>query len=241
MQIESPSKVLLKTADAFDLKGSLFTLIVLQLLTTDMASIVSQLQSSIKKTPNMFKNMPLVIDLQKIKQASIDFHAIVQELRNQGLIPVGVRNGSPAQHQTAQEAGLGILATAAAKEKEKPNKIIQTTVINKPIRSGQQFYAKQANLVLLAPVSHGAEVLADGYIHAYGALRGRVIAGAAGDTSSQIFCHKLEAELIAIAGFYKLLEESITAPANSILQINLEDEKINIQTISHANVENNIT
>jgi septum site-determining protein MinC len=75
-------------------------------------------------------------------------------------------------------------------------------VINSTVRSGQQVYAKDRDLIILGAVSHGAEVIADGNIHIYGALRGRAIAGAKGNTDAAIFCQRLEAELVSIDGNY---------------------------------------
>ena len=80
-------------------------------------------------------------------------------------------------------------------------------MISEPVRSGQQIYAPNGDLLVLAPVSHGAELLADGHIHIYGPLRGRALAGVTGDTEARIFCQSLEAELISIAGQYKISED----------------------------------
>lgn len=82
-----------------------------------------------------------------------------------------------------------------------------TKVITDPVRSGQQIYARGGDLIVLSSVSHGAELLADGHIHIYGPLRGRALAGVTGDTSAHIFCQSLEAELISIAGQYKISED----------------------------------
>jgi septum site-determining protein MinC len=224
-----PSKITAQSIDAFELKGSLFTLTVLHLLQTDVKNIVSQLDHSIKKTPKMFKNMPLVIDLLKVKdQSDIDFAQITEQLRLHQLIPVGVRHGSEQQHAAAQEAGLGLFSsqTIDKQKTSEPAAVTHTEILSKPIRSGQQVYARNANLVVLAPVSHGAEILADGCIHVYNTLRGRVLAGVSGDTSARIFCQKLEAELVSIAGYYKL-QDDIQVPENATaMQIYLESKKI---------------
>jgi septum site-determining protein MinC len=89
-------------------------------------------------------------------------------------------------------------------------------IIRQPVRSGQVIYAEGADLVLLAPVNSGAEVIADGHVHIYSALRGRAVAGAQGMTDARIFCQKLDAELVGISGAY-LLSDDLSA------QIYLED------------------
>lgn len=228
---------------AFELKGSLFTLTVLHLFDANMSLFTTQLEHHAQQTPNFFKNTPLVIDLQRLSNADheIDFNLLQHQLRGHSLIPVGVRNGNEQLNQAAQAAGFAILSNqpnqshktlsdANVSKAADVAAITHTLVVNKPIRSGQQVYAKQANLVVLAPVSHGAELLADGYIHAYDSLRGRVLAGINGDVTARIFCHKLEAELVSIAGHYRLNENlpTITAPT---VQIYLEDEKIHIEGV----------
>jgi len=103
----------------------------------------------------------------------------------------------------------------------------KTLVIDKPLRSGQQVYAKGGDLVVLAVVNPGAEVIADGSIHVYAPLRGKAIAGAKGDTSARIFALSLEAELIAIAGTYRTTENPLPeAVLGRAAQIRLEGEKL---------------
>lgn len=199
------------TKPAFQLKGSIVTLSVLQLQDPEVEAITRQIKELVQKNPNFFKSMPVLIDLQKLYSYTldIDFKKISQQLRKHGLIPVGISNANPNQCKTATEAGLGILSHTKTSEDKKNSSHTKANaqVISQPIRSGQQIYAKNCDLVILAAVSHGAEIIADGDIHVYGALRGRAIAGAAGDIGARIFCQKLEAELVCIAGHYKLQED----------------------------------
>ena len=103
--------------------------------------------------------------------------------------------------------------------------------IDRPIRSGQQVYAKDAELVVLTHTSAGSEVMSDGSIHVYGALRGRVLAGVKGDKTARIFCRSLEAELIVIAGCYQLLDESDTKLKGKPAMIHLENDKLIIEPL----------
>ena len=107
----------------------------------------------------------------------------------------------------------------------------QGLTIEHPIRSGQQIYAKNGDLIILSQTSAGSEVMADGSIHVYGPLRGRVLAGVKGDKTARIFCRSLEAELIVIAGCYQLLDESNTELKGKPAMIYLEDEKFVIKSI----------
>ncbi len=98
-----------------------------------------------------------------------------------------------------------------------------------PIRSGQQVYAKGCDLVVLATVSEGAEIIADGNIHVYGALRGRALAGVHGDESARIFCRQLDAQLLSIAGYYRVIEEIEHSVRNKSVQIYLKEKRVTIE------------
>ena len=240
-------------ARAFQLKGSLFTLTVLQMLKADVSALTSQFTALAKQTPDLFNNMPIVIDLSKLaaQEEAIDFIAVEILLRKHGLIPVGVRGGSAAQHAAAIATGLPIMSSAKtesaeeiaepaatattsttnATKKMEPKAVNHNTkLITQPVRSGQRIYAKGGDLVVLSSVSPGAELLADGHIHIYGALRGRALAGLSGDQEARIFCQSLEAELVSIAGHYWVNEDLKIPAAAQGVQIYLESERLHIGT-----------
>jgi septum site-determining protein MinC len=100
-----------------------------------------------------------------------------------------------------------------------------------PVRSGQQIYADHRDLTVLTTVGAGAEVIADGSVHIYGALRGRALAGAQGNTQARIFCREFHAELVAIAGHYKVLEDIPKALLGKAVQVWLEDEQLRIAAL----------
>lgn len=112
-----------------------------------------------------------------------------------------------------------------------PIKAVAMTV-SRPVRSGQQIYAANSDMTVIAPTSAGSEIMADGSIHVYGALRGRVLAGAMGNESARIFCQSLQAELIAIAGRYQLLDEIDTELVGKPAMIKLAGEKLIIEPLS---------
>ena len=86
-----------------------------------------------------------------------------------------------------------------------------TMVVRGPLRSGQRVYARQSDLIVMGVVSRGAEVIADGNIHVYGPLRGKAMAGARGDTAARIFTTTLDAELVAVAGIYRVIDSKLPA------------------------------
>ncbi|HEY1091154.1 MAG TPA: septum site-determining protein MinC, partial [Burkholderiaceae bacterium] len=176
-----------------------------------------------------------------------DLAALLGVLRATGLRPVAVAGASgPLLKQALAlglvDAPLGLRSESAPREvirevvREVPvevpgpaiaNEAPRTLIIDKPLRSGQQVYAKGADLVIMALVNHGAEVIADGSIHVYAPLRGKAIAGARGNAEARIFAVSLEAELIAIAGIYRTTENPLPADVlGKPAQVRLDGEKL---------------
>ena len=133
----------------------------------------------------------------------------------------------PAKKAAAPEAAAPPPVAAAPAKPAEPG-VMHTT----PVRSGQQVYAQNRDLTVCATVGAGAEVIADGSIHIYGALRGRALAGASGSESARIFCREFNAELVAVAGTYKVLEEVPPQLVGKPVQIWLENEKLRIEELA---------
>lgn len=223
---------------SFELKGSLFPLSVLYCQDLSAAAVKTQLQQKLAQAPAFFYRAPVVINVESVTQAP-DFEAIAQVFKELELVLVGVCGASAELKKVAQAAGLASLQlskskTPAKETKEKETKteaavaapVMETKVVEQNIRSGQQIYAKGADLVIRGTVGAGAEVIADGNIHIYGTLRGKAIAGAAGDSQKRVFCHKLEAELISIAGSYWLSDSLQGEYWGKSACIGLQDDKL---------------
>jgi septum site-determining protein MinC len=184
--------------------------------------------------------------------APIDLAAVVAMLKASHLQPVAVSGATPPELAAARALGLGEAETDMTRELparevvkevvrelrvevpvEVPGTAAPTLVIDKPLRSGQQVYAKGGDLVVLALVSHGAEVIADGSIHVYAPLRGKAIAGARGQAGARIFAYSMEAELISINGVYRTTENPLPADVlGKPAQVRLdEDEKLVFQPL----------
>jgi septum site-determining protein MinC len=184
----------------------------------DADAIDGLLCERIAKAPDFFRNTPVVIDLadSDVQVADSDLAVAVGAIRGYGLVPVGVRGGTKAFQEQAKLLELAVFSdtrrTATKKETPKkppaaaPAPATTTKVVDTPVRSGQRVYSP-GDMVLLAPVSSGAEVVANGSIHAYTSIRGRVLAGVRGDEQAAIFCKDLRAELVSIAGRYKVSED----------------------------------
>ncbi|OGO91456.1 MAG: septum site-determining protein MinC [Coxiella sp. RIFCSPHIGHO2_12_FULL_42_15] len=228
--------------DFFQLKADFIPLTVIKLTQHNIDGIQSQLIKTIHKAPKYFQQAPVLIDLSELKtQHELDIEGLLSTFRNHQLIPVAIRGIEKEIEQKAQQQGLAILKKSSFKEEKSATTPVATTkshqsltkIITKPIRAGTQVYAKGGDLIILAAVNPGAECFADGNIHVHGPLRGRALAGINGDNNARIFCKSLEAELIAIAGYYQINEKLAvpTIPGNGMIQIYLENEKLQITTI----------
>lgn len=222
---------------AFKLKGRLYTFTVLQVLNTDSAIFTQQLVDTVTRAPKLFDRTPVVFDLSSVQHLEFDLHALIQTARSNGMIPVAIQGGSSLHDTLAQCQGLAVLHASATQDKpiiersleHTPVEHAKTKLLTTPVRSGQQFVAKGADLIVTSSVSPGAELLADGSIHVYGALRGRALAGISGDKEARIFCQSLEAELVSIAGFYRLSDA--IEPHNGPCQIYLLGDHIQIEPL----------
>ena len=228
---------------SFDLKSASLPVVAVVLKTTDAALLAADLAERLADDPGFFDNDPVLIDLVPVREAAepIDFEAVAALLRQHRTLPVAVRGGSPAQMEAAHAAGLVAAPDAPPARAEPATPEVArevpvagpgTVVIDKPLRSGQQVYARGADLVVLAMVSFGAEVIADGNIHVYAPLRGRAMAGARGNTEARIFSTCLEPQLVSIAGIYRTTETEL--PDNvrgKPAQVRLEGEKLLIEAL----------
>lgn len=222
---------------AFKLKGRLYTLTVVQLLSVDSESFDELCTETVQKAPKLFEAAPVVFDLAMVCHLDLDLQAFCQIAKSKGMIPVAIQSGSPLQETLAQCQGLAVLNASTTADKpivEQPLEVMEKTpfkskLVTTPVRSGRQMVAKGGDLIVTASVSHGAELLADGSIHVYGALRGRALAGMSGDENARIFCQSLEAELVSIAGFYKLSDA--IEPMSGPCQIYLVDQHIRIDPL----------
>ena len=227
-------------SQAFKLKGRLYTFTVLQLLSNDKLHIEQNLDEVIAKAPRLFDNTPVVLDFSAIPEQDVDLQSLCQILRKHSILPVAIQGVNPLLASIAQCMGLAVLHASSNHDKplvdnnvqeepSPPGESIKTKLVTTPVRSGQQVVGKGGDLVITSSVSHGAELLADGNIHVYGALRGRALAGISGDKQARIFCHSLEAELVSIAGFYRLSDA--IEPHAGPCQIYLQDEHIHIEAL----------
>lgn len=221
-----------------DLKGSSFTLSVLHLPDGDINNSIEFLKEKVTQAPAFFAHAPVVINISQVKE-DIDFNELKKGLSKTGIVPVGITGSNDKKTQNlATNAGFAVM-TASKSHKPKPAapqapvqvqaEMTPTKVITTPIRSGQQIYAKNCDLVVMNNVSAGAEVIADGSIHIYGSLRGRAIAGANGLKEARIYCHDLQAEIVSIAGNYWLSDQITSEYWQKKVMLSLADETLHFE------------
>ncbi|MCY4045153.1 MAG: septum site-determining protein MinC [Cellvibrionales bacterium] len=245
------------TEECFHLKGNILTSIVIELNHYDPSSFVALLQEKIAKAPSFFSQSPVIMDVRGILD-NLDPHKLKEMVTlcfDSGLQPIGFKGVSDPD--MLSETGLAILSddivrdnpqSVSPQEKTEsvesnqandsanaatlpPPSMRPTKFIDQPVRSGQQIYAQNANLVILSNINKGAEVLADGDIHVYGALRGRALAGVKGDMNARIFCQHLEAELVSVAGIFQLSDNIPQKHQKQSVQILLQDENLIVKSL----------
>ena len=208
-----------------DLRSATLSLVAVVLKTTDLEVLAAELEQRASVTPGLFDDEPVAIDLSRVRddESPVDFIGLLALLRRHRMVPLAVRSGSFEQTAAALAAGL-VEAPDSGRPSFEPvllapppiERIVEVQlppqpplIIDRPLRSGQQVYARERDLIVLALVSHGAEVIADGHIHVYAPLRGRALAGAGGNLEARIFTTAMEAQLLSIAGFYRTTDEPL--------------------------------
>ncbi len=240
----------------FQVRGSLQTVLSLRLIAPDDPDFFRLLLDKIAHSPDFFRNAPLVLDVGRLAQEPpIDLAAFAGELAQHRLRPVGIQNGSPAWDAAAQEAGLAVFGAGGVEQQQRGAPAVEALpqrqqeaaqapaappppparrgpalVVREPVRGGQQV-TTDGDLVVLAPVSPGAELAAVGHIHVYGSLRGRAFAGIGGDEGALIFCDQLEAQLLSVAGVHLVNDEIEPAKLGRRAVCALEHERLVIQTL----------
>ncbi len=228
----------------------------------DVEKLKIEMQERIARAPKMFERAAVILDfggLSKCPDAKT-VNALIDALKIAGVLPVAIAYGTSAIEDLSLQVGLPLLAkfrasyetqtvsaiepqekksaAKAAIEADTPAPAVAVAKSEpglmqlQPVRSGQQIYAQNKDITVMASVGAGAEVIADGSIHIYGALRGRALAGANDNIHARIFCREFHAELVAIAGHYKVLEEIPKNLLGKAVQIYLEKDQLRIEELT---------
>jgi septum site-determining protein MinC len=223
------------TSATFELKSTRWALLALMVKTTDLVQLVQALQHQFGpngESPDFFDQDPVLIDVSAWPTPAPvpDLAPLLAMLKVCQLVPVAIRGADESWLAMTDRLGLAqadpdvvrqlsepVVSVPVVSAEPAPTKpterapAVATMVIDKPLRSGQKVYARGSDLVVLAMVNQGAEVVADGNIHVYAPLRGKAMAGASGNVNARIFSLCLEPELISIAGVYRTSENPLPA------------------------------
>ena len=205
---------------------------------------------------DFFEDEFAVLDIASLPEDSvIDWPALVAVFKTYRLNAVAVRHAPAGMHADIVAHGLSIddsaakapepapaeepkpaaAAATAAPPQQAQSQTQNTMIIDTPVRAGTRIYARGADLVVMAAVNNGAEIIADGSIHVYAPLRGRALAGASGNADARIFTTSMEAELISIAGVYRTFEKDLPADlAQKPVQIRLVGERLDVLAIKNS-------
>jgi septum site-determining protein MinC len=245
-------------AQAGELKIGQVGIANLRVRTLDVARLAAEMRERVQRAPKLFARAAVIVDFSPLPATpdAATARALIESLRQAGVIPVALAYGSSDNQALAEALGLPLLAKfrvqyerdgvdpaptaapAAAGSAPEPPPAQPAPASGEPglmqlapVRSGQQVYADNRDLTVLATVGAGAEVIADGSIHIYGALRGRALAGAQGNPKARIFCREFHAELVAIAGHYQVLEDIPKELRGRPVQAWLEGEQLRFAVI----------
>lgn len=216
-----------------DIRYSEVGMVRVRIRTTDPGAITNELAGRVAAAPHFFRRIAVCLDLSALEKtpevAEID--AVIEAVRRVGMLSVGLAGDVVELETVASALNLPILSSfrtptrpAPVLEPEQaapttpepapalapPDSNVSTLIHNQPVRSGQRIYARNRDLIVNAGVAAGAEVITDGCLHIYGPLRGRAMAGARGDPAARMFCQAFDAELVSIAGVFRVFE---TIPA----------------------------
>ncbi|KAA3511730.1 septum formation inhibitor MinC [Agrobacterium rosae] len=236
--------MLTDTSRSIRIKGRSFLAVVLS-PEQPLDQWLERLDDLAARSAGFFLSRPVVLDVAELKLDKAGLKALLAELFSRNVAIMGVEGARPSMIEPGMPPALkggkaasdvdvepvSLATTEVAEEVSKPpvteiRSVVASLMISEPVRSGQSIIFPEGDVTVVGSVASGAEVIAGGSIHIYGALRGRAMAGSLGNASARIFCKKLEAELLAIDGVYKVAEDIDPKFRGQAVQLWLENDTI---------------
>lgn len=238
---------------AFEIRFGQVGLAQMRIRTTNPGSILDELTGRIASAPQFFERAAVCLDLSALTHDpdATETRGVIDAIRRAGMMPIGLAHGTAAIEALARELSLPVLTQFRAQSKATVAQVkvqpapappvlepqgFSTPALmhHRPVRSGQRIYAHHRDLVVTSPVGAGAEVMADGCVHVYSTLRGRAMAGAHGEVSARIFCQEFHAELVSIAGVFRVFETIPENLAGKPVQAWLDGDDLHVARIGDA-------
>lgn len=240
--------------EPFRLRGANFNLLVLRLLDPRPEAVVPAIGDQFRRAPGFLRFAPIVLGLGDLEMpaSEVDFAGLVEGLRGLQIVPIGTTGGTPELRNAAMAFGLPPIRSLGGKETDEavpaaaapaeplapppppppaPGTARPTVIHDQPVRAGQRIWAQGGDLIVTSTVNAGGEVIADGNIHVYGALRGRAIAGGGNNAEARVFAQNFDPELISIAGYYAVRDGLTGAPIGKAVQVRLTGERMRFDPI----------
>lgn len=211
-----------------------------RLHTIDPGAILDELTGRVAAAPHFFERTAVCVDLSALAEepGTTAVRAVFDAIRRAGMIVVGLAHGTSGVEALARELELPVLTQFRPQSKPVPvvqaapaEPALPTLMQHQPVRSGQRVYARNRDLIVTASVGAGAEVIADGCVHVYGALRGRAVAGTRGEVTARVFCQEFHAELVSIAGVFRVFEIIPAEFAGKPIQAWLDGDDLRFSSI----------
>lgn len=212
-----------------------------RLHTTDPGAILDELTGRVATAPHFFERTAVCVDLSALDKepAAAEVRAVFEAIRRAGMLVVGLAHGTTTVETLARALDIPVLTQfrpqaarpASVQPAPAADPALPTLMHHQPVRSGQRVYARNRDLVVTTAVGAGAEVMTDGCVHIYGALRGRAMAGARGEVTARVFCQAFHAELVSIAGVFRVFETIPVELAGKPVQAWLDGDDLRFSTI----------
>jgi septum site-determining protein MinC len=232
-------------------------LVQVRIHTTDPGAILDELTGRVATAPHFFRRTAVCLDLSALEKApeAAEIRAVIDAVRRVGMLSVGLTGDSAAMDAVSSALDLPILSSFRSPNRPAPviqpqaatttpepapapesnptpaESSLPSLIHNQTVRSGQRIYARHRDLIVTVGVGAGAEVMADGCLHVYGPLRGRAMAGAHGELTARVFCQEFYAELVSIAGVFRVFETIPAELAGKPVQAWLADEDLHFARI----------
>jgi septum site-determining protein MinC len=229
-------------APAIDIRFGQVGLVQVRIRSTDPGAIVDELTGRVATAPLFFQRTAVCLDLSVLGSEPTleEMRGVMDAVRRAGMLPIGLLGGGAGVEALSTSLELPVLAPSRPQSQpvpvvqavERPEPTSPALIQQQPVRSGQRVYARSRDLIVTAGVGAGAEAISDGCVHIYGPLRGRAVAGARGEVASRVFCREFHAELVSIAGVFRVFETLPPELAGKPVQAWLDGDNLRFASLA---------